>query len=476
MLDAVSQLSHGSPECVTAADWIKLAGLPQSRTAEDVQELFYLSQDGSTAVDCLGSRRDGFLTLLDDEAYQRAHDLVATHTGMHFPDVHGLLKTTKDEGRIMMRVMSHVVQWLNSDPTKVGDRENNKPSLRKDFLPALTDHWGDKAEERSLILERKVVDFVRGNVARFKNPATEAYLNQFPTDSGDSYSRRFADKAWESVLEIVRDVTGPSFPTKAILSRGRGNCDEATPKTASSIAKAICVLVDRIPEIAQNPALNNKRALDALCARLDPLVVEWAAQHGRNALHAESNEDKTPRSASTVQQVELARDGYESEAKSPSSTSRLDQESRDGSPAVAPCTSPTVRPVEGTAGPHRVGESAGRSSQSSIGKHQERVREQENVGGERVVIDRGHSERAKDPDLQEITAEDLVGMRKLHRQSKLGSRRTPFRPPLRDQGEGKLGKLRPDMPNATLTRRTAHRARSSWRRGPAAQSSSVARE
>ncbi|KAF2178765.1 hypothetical protein K469DRAFT_598717, partial [Zopfia rhizophila CBS 207.26] len=73
--------------------------------------------------------REGFLAVLSNESYYHVYDTVVTTSRITFPDVHGLLKTTKDEGRIMMRVMSYVVQWLNPNPTKVGDRENNKPPL-----------------------------------------------------------------------------------------------------------------------------------------------------------------------------------------------------------------------------------------------------------------------------------------------------------------------------------------------------------
>ncbi|KAF2176502.1 hypothetical protein K469DRAFT_606923, partial [Zopfia rhizophila CBS 207.26] len=54
-------------------------------------------------------RREGFLTALNNEAYQRAYDLVVTTTEISFPDVHGLLKTTKDKERTMMRVISYIV-------------------------------------------------------------------------------------------------------------------------------------------------------------------------------------------------------------------------------------------------------------------------------------------------------------------------------------------------------------------------------
>lgn len=53
-----------------------------------------------------------------------------------FSDVYKLLRTTKDDGRMKMQVMTHVVIWLNLDPVSLLDwRKNNKPLLQEDLVP-----------------------------------------------------------------------------------------------------------------------------------------------------------------------------------------------------------------------------------------------------------------------------------------------------------------------------------------------------
>jgi hypothetical protein len=49
----------------------------------------------------------------------------------------------------MSTVMSHVTLWMNTEPEKVLDHENNKPALRKDLVPALQAKYGDKADDKS---------------------------------------------------------------------------------------------------------------------------------------------------------------------------------------------------------------------------------------------------------------------------------------------------------------------------------------
>jgi hypothetical protein len=48
--------------------------------------------------------------------------------------------------------MSYVSQWINTEPEKVLDRNNNKPALRKDLVPALRVRYGNKANDKSLVL------------------------------------------------------------------------------------------------------------------------------------------------------------------------------------------------------------------------------------------------------------------------------------------------------------------------------------
>ena len=85
----------------------------------------------------------------------------------------------KNEGRVMSQVMSHVGYWLNGSPAIIGDRENNKGPLRKDFLPALTKRYGDEADRESILLQKEVLSFSRNRFKDFTDIVCDPFLNQF---------------------------------------------------------------------------------------------------------------------------------------------------------------------------------------------------------------------------------------------------------------------------------------------------------
>ena len=45
--------------------------------------------------------------------------------------------------------MSHVSLWMNLEPRKVSNCDNNKPALREDLVPALRATYSNKAEDKS---------------------------------------------------------------------------------------------------------------------------------------------------------------------------------------------------------------------------------------------------------------------------------------------------------------------------------------
>jgi hypothetical protein len=94
----------------------------------------------------------------------------------------------------MSIVMSYVSQWVNKDPTKVLDRDNNKPSLRVDLIPALRAKYGDKANKKSRVLEQRILNNVRTNVNEFTSITLEHYLYKYPGADGDAYGARFRHK------------------------------------------------------------------------------------------------------------------------------------------------------------------------------------------------------------------------------------------------------------------------------------------
>jgi len=75
-----------------------------------------------------------------------------------------MLRTSRSDGRAVSQVIYHIIQWLNPQPSKIADRENNKPPLWREFIAPLRDGFGDRAEEQSRELQRKIFKVVRDRI------------------------------------------------------------------------------------------------------------------------------------------------------------------------------------------------------------------------------------------------------------------------------------------------------------------------
>ena len=291
MIDSVNAIRDRCGIEVQSNDWAKLAGLHPDRRQDDVQELFY---PGS-------KRRRDFLANVDRQTYNGMLEYLIGAPQLKFPDVHALLKTTKQEGRTMSLIVSHVGQWLNRDPARVGERDSNKPPLRNDFLPALREKYGDDAELQSVQLQQHVLTYTRQHMAEFTDPMIEHYLNEYPTAGIDVYGKRFEYAAWKGLIFTVYATVGPHFQNHAV---SRFNVEEPTIRTkpTSTIARAICNFVPRIPEVAGNPALKEQEAVDALFASMEPMVLDWAAKQCDKALAK-----RWPRQTTELLKEELAK-------------------------------------------------------------------------------------------------------------------------------------------------------------------------
>jgi hypothetical protein len=272
---------------VSASDWARLTRLRSDRCTTDVAELFYpgiQSEGNDRTVGLAQLRVKDFFSTQDDDGYHRVYAAVLRCPEMRFPDIHAVLKTTKLEGKVMNTVLVHVVQWLNRYPTQVGDRDSNKPLLRYDLLPPLQALYGDKAEPKSLELERKVLAYVRDHTNDFINPSLEHYLQAYPDGHCDDYIERFKHESWRTVLTIVYDITGPHFQHEALIHFNTNNPSYLDSKPVSAIAQVLCHSLSRIPEVLRNPALQGKKAAEALCHEIHPLVMAWAAKQCEDAL------------------------------------------------------------------------------------------------------------------------------------------------------------------------------------------------
>jgi len=291
VIDSVNAIRDRCGIEVQSNDWAKLASLPPDRQQDDVQELFF---PGS-------NRRRDFLANVDRPTYNEMLEYLIGAPQLKFPDVHALLKTTKQEGRTMSLIVSHVGQWLNRDPAKVGEREGNKPPLRNDFLPALREKYGDGAELQSVQLQQNVLAYTRQHMAEFTDPTIEHYLNEYPSAGVDVYGKRFEYAAWKGLIFTVYATVGPHFQSHAV---SRFNVEEPTMRTkpTSTIARAICNFLPRIPEVAGNPALKDEEAVEALFASIQPMVLDWAAKQCDTALAK-----RWPRPTTELLKEELAK-------------------------------------------------------------------------------------------------------------------------------------------------------------------------
>lgn len=273
---------------VSPSDWGKLVRLPRSRTAQDVEKLFFPGWVKGIEADVSRLRVRDFFSTLDDADYDDVYGLVVTDSRLTFPNIDELLKVKKEHGKVMSAVMAHVGQWLNREPYRVADRSSNKPPLRQDLLPALEQRYGADADQQSRELQMQVLTFVRQRMHEFTHPTMEPYLNAYPHGHVDTYVERFEHECWRDLLVLVHGISGPHFQDRAMLRFNHDEPSQLGSRPASTITQTMCHLLERIPEISRNPALQGKEAINTLCASIHPLVMAWAAQHCEKALSVAS--------------------------------------------------------------------------------------------------------------------------------------------------------------------------------------------
>ena len=271
-MDSISRIRSQSGIKVQLSDWNVLASLPQARKPADVQQLFYPGLENNK--DAALSRRRDLFPRVSDNVYDGLYQFALSTPDLGFANVHSLLKTTKQEGKVMSIVMSHVGQWLNRNPARVGERDNNKPPLRNDFLPALREGCRDTAEEKSIQLQGQLLRYVRDKSSDFTSPAVAHFLHEYPDSNRDGYAKRFEHQAWRDILILVVELAGPHLQHECLVQFNTEDPRGRRPKPAFAIAQTMCQLISRIPEVAQNPALKEKSAADNLCKIIEAVIVK----------------------------------------------------------------------------------------------------------------------------------------------------------------------------------------------------------
>jgi hypothetical protein len=307
VIHSVSRIHSQFSIDVQLGDWSKLASLPQARKLEDVRKLFYPDMEGDVEIPPSRFRRRDLFPTASDDIYDALYQFVLSTPDLSFADVHSLLKTTKQEGKVMSTVMAHVGQWTNREPTRVAERDNNKPPLRNDLLPALRERYGEDAEEQSIELQEQLLGYVRENIGGFTGPAVEHYLHEYPSGNGDAYAKRFEHRAWKDILVLVIEFAGPYLQHEGLLRFNTEDPRDISSRPASAIAQAICELIRRIPEVAKNPALRSKTAESDLCEIMQPVLVKWAAKQCAEALESHAEEWQP----STAKLIEAERAKYD---------------------------------------------------------------------------------------------------------------------------------------------------------------------
>ncbi|RTE68358.1 hypothetical protein BHE90_017263 [Fusarium euwallaceae] len=362
ILETLRALPASASESIQISDWTMLACSLKNDTydAADVYQVFYPKEDSSSgdsnstpSVPSTGkpstkaTRRTGFLTSLDKEAYDSLCRHLQQNLTLRFPDVQPLLRIKKEEGEVMAQVMDHVVRWVNTQPADIiGLHENNKPLRREDLVPAIKslkataygDDWWTRLREdddvdgaddvaswldlRSRTLERQVLDYVRSHMTEFRDPSTKHYLDLMPEEHYEQYAERFSTgDLWMGLFHIVQHAVGPAFrPVWEDSIPERIGADDAIhqPQTemrhrppASAITRAICSQLGNIPEVKENPALRGVYASSELGAYIDHAVLAWASDRCRRAVESNESDEGNPWSGEALQAIQAAYQGYE---------------------------------------------------------------------------------------------------------------------------------------------------------------------
>ncbi|UPK89904.1 hypothetical protein LCI18_000839 [Fusarium solani-melongenae] len=225
VLQTLSQLPGDAANDVELSDWKKMSdSLGLIHTDDQVRRLFYpiILLSAAAAIKSTIKRQPGFLSAMDDLGYYEVCKRIASTRQLRFPNIHHIISLTKEEGKVLFQVMSHVVAWLNATPTTIiNRRDNNKPPLRADLATTL-EHCSDKivraAEKRlgtfsaSILLQHEVLDFVLQHLAEFRSPVVKPYLEQAPKEVDVAqYTKRFSHEMWSEVLTIVQRWVGHDF-------------------------------------------------------------------------------------------------------------------------------------------------------------------------------------------------------------------------------------------------------------------------
>jgi hypothetical protein len=293
VLEGASKLRGDASCSMKLDDWNILARVLPSRSVRDVQSIFYPDAPDDVVVDLeakgQGYRRPKFMVAFDDRTYYRMYQTILQNPDLQFPDIQTLFRVGRQLGKIMSQVMIHVGQWLNLRPMQISERDNNKPQLWRDFIPAFQEEYGDGSEEMALHLQQQIFGVVHKRIEEFTDSPASAYLSKLPDAQGDSYLERFTLPIWKDLLVTVHQAVGSRFQRS--LVKFNTQCPKSLPsQPESSLTHILRDAISRVPEIRVNPALCSSQALEVLMTRISPIVADWAVQLGGATIKTQSQD------------------------------------------------------------------------------------------------------------------------------------------------------------------------------------------
>lgn len=304
-------------------DWNKLVAATGCQDVQhavlELQKLFYPYARNDQVDISSGNtgRRPKFLAKLSDEHYESLYQYLKGNPLGHFPDICKMLKTKKDDVKLMSQVLEHVVLWLNRNPIALYDNtRKNRPLLREDFVPYLEQHmpivreengeaFTETSEEASIRLEREVLDFARHRITELEQPGVSKCLEVFPDEHVDEdtvYAERFNWEFWRDLLQHVTKFLGGSFEPWWT--------SEASSRAPSSLTRHFCSFMTGVPEVASNPALNSTDAIYQLERIIDTAVVGWALSRTEEAIQGQTGNFENHGSADVKSVVVAAAERY----------------------------------------------------------------------------------------------------------------------------------------------------------------------
>ena len=82
--------------------------LPHDHTLENIQKLFYLESKSNIEINIPELRQQDLFLIADNKVYKNLYKFILLRPDLSFPDIFSLLKTIKQEGKVMSIVMSYI--------------------------------------------------------------------------------------------------------------------------------------------------------------------------------------------------------------------------------------------------------------------------------------------------------------------------------------------------------------------------------